>query len=394
MSFTGKATYTAGPDLPETHEDVSDIISIVSPHETPLLDHLGDPQRSATATVHEWLEDELLPNTDSVDDASFSDPAADVQFNVAHGDRFCEGDQIQIEGSREVMLVTAVNADTLTVIRGYGNTTPENLADGQAIRILGNAALEGDDRPDARFTTRVRRQNYTQIFTASVEVSGSQLAARQIGLADELDYQKQERLRELIRDLENCVLNGVAPASNPQGSATVRRTMKGIIPFLATNQFVSGSNFPAGDTVNGAGHFLNEEQINAAMRLVWQQSAGHVDTIVVNGFQKRRINAMLSGLRGYTSRDTQYRDLVATYESDFGICRVVLSRWMPADTVLLLDSSRVSVLPMTGRSFHFKKLASTGDSDVGQLIGEYTLELRNESAHGIIRGLQTSIPTE
>jgi len=79
-----------------------------------------------------------------------------------------------------------------------------------------NAALEGDDRPATRFTNRVRKSNYTQIFTAAVEVSGTQLAVRQIGLADELDYQKQERLRELVRELENCVINGVAPAATPR----------------------------------------------------------------------------------------------------------------------------------------------------------------------------------
>ena len=43
MAFTGKATYTAGATLPEIAEDVGDIIGIVSPFETPLLDVLGDP---------------------------------------------------------------------------------------------------------------------------------------------------------------------------------------------------------------------------------------------------------------------------------------------------------------------------------------------------------------
>jgi hypothetical protein len=75
MSFSGKATYSAGATLPEIAEDVSDLIAIVSPHETPLLDHLGDPARQATSTIHEWLEDSLLPNTDAVDDALISDPA-------------------------------------------------------------------------------------------------------------------------------------------------------------------------------------------------------------------------------------------------------------------------------------------------------------------------------
>jgi hypothetical protein len=82
--------------------------------------------------------------------------------------------------------------------------------------------------------------------------------------------------------------------------------------------------------------------------------------------------------------------MVSLYESDFGVCRIVTTRWMPQDAVLLLDSSRAGVLPLAGRSFHFKPLASSGDYECGELIGEYTLELRNESAHGLIRGLSTS----
>jgi hypothetical protein len=53
--------------------------------------------------------------------------------------------------------------------------------------------------------------------------------------------------------------------------------------------------------------------------------------------------------------------------------------------VLFLDSTRAFVLPMAGRSFYFKPLSSSGDYECGQIIGEYTLELRNEEAHGCIR---------
>jgi hypothetical protein len=77
---------------------------------------------------------------------------------------------------------------------------------------------------------------------------------------------------------------------------------------------------------------------------------------------------------------------VNVYESDFGVCRVVMSRNVPAGTVLLLDSSRIDVLPLSGRSFHYKPLAITGDRDSGQVIGEYTVELRNENTHGFITG--------
>jgi hypothetical protein len=82
--------------------------------------------------------------------------------------------------------------------------------------------------------------------------------------------------------------------------------------------------------------------------------------------------------------------MVSVYESDFGICRIVTSRWIPQDGVLFLDSSRLSVLPLAGRGFHFKPLASSGDYECGELIGEYTLELKNETAHGLVRDLSIS----
>jgi hypothetical protein len=383
MSFTGKATYDGGATLPEMVEDVSDLVGIVSPYETPLLDVLGDPQRAALSTHHEWLEDALLPNRDAVKTTPIS-PLLAMTIEVVTPASFRIGDQIKV--GTELMLVTDVDmgASAVDVIRGYGNTTAVSVAAGDVIEILGNAGLEGGTADDARFTVRQRRGNWTQIFSKTILVSGSDLAVRHHAVADELDYQKQERLRELLRDLENTVLNGAAPASTPQGSPYVRRTMRGILASLETNRFVPGQNgFPSGPG-------LDEAMLNTALRRIWEHSAGNVDTIVVNGYQKRVISSFTATAQRYSPEDDRVRRVVGVYESDFGVQRVVLSRWVPADTVLLLDSSRVSVLPLSGRSFHYKPLAATGDFEKGELIGEYTVELRNEGAHGMISGLATA----
>jgi hypothetical protein len=378
MSFTGKATYSAGATLPEIAEDVADLVSIASPHETPLLNALGDPAHAAKSTIHEWLEDSLVPNTDTLGTVTNS-----TTVEVSAIDRFRVGDLIRAEGSGEVILVTAINTSTsvLTLQRSYGGSPTTPLVEGSTLHILGNAALEGGDAGTPRFTTRSRKTNYTQIFTGTIEVSGSELACKQIGVKDELDYQKNQRLRELVRDLENSVINGFAPSSNPQGSSTVRRSMRGIVSFLQTNVFVPGeSAFPA-DTA------LTEAQLNLALRTIWQSSAGNVDLIVVGGVEKRSINQFIASNRRFTTLTDTYRDQVSVYESDFGVCRVILSRYIPTGSVLLLDSSRINVMPLAGRSFHYKPLASTGDRESGQVIGEYTLELRNEAAHGVIQGL-------
>lgn len=376
MPFTGKATYSAGATLPEIAEDVSDLVAINSPHETPLLDALGDSARSARSTVHEWLEDSLWPDVDAAVGGSGNSVV------VEHVDRFRVGDQIRLGGRAEIMLVTAIDtqANTLTVTRGYGGTDTFSFSAGDPINIIGNAALEGDDAAAARWRNRVRQSNYTQIFSATVQVSGSELAVRQIGLRDELDYQKNQRIRELLRDLENSVINGVAPVSNPQGGSTIRRTMRGIISFIATHRFAPGVNLPEDTT-------LTEEQLNLALGQIWKNSAGNVDLIVVGGAQKRAINNFVASNRRFGSQAEHYKSLVSVYESDYGLCRVVLSRHVPADMVLLLDSSRIEVMPLAGRSFHYKPLGASGDSEAGLVIGEYTLEFRNESAHGLISGL-------
>lgn len=381
MAFSGKATYSGGATLPEIAEDVSDLVSIISPFETPLLDHLGDPLRSARSTVHEWLEDSLLPNSDTIDH-TFVDADVDTTIGVDHASRFRVGDTLLPELSEERLRVTDVDEANgqITVQRGFGGTTAEDLEDGQKLVILGNAASEGGDAGSAGFTVRSRVNNWTQILSKAVTVSGSELAVKQIAVADELDYQKQERLRELVRDLENTVINGVAPASDQVGSDSVRRSMKGILNFISTNTFVPGQNgFPSGA--------LDEAMLNTALRLIWEGSSGRVDTILVGGTQKRKINGIVATSRRFGPSDDTYRDQVSVYESDFGVCRVVLSRWVPSDKVILLDSSRIAVLPLAGRSFHYRPLASTGDFETGQVLGEYTLEMRNEAAHGTISGL-------
>lgn len=167
MSFTGKATYSAGSGLPELAEDVSDVIGIVSPFETPLLDYLGDPRREAMGTVHEWIEDALLPNFDHLNQTVFvPDPETATSLTVDNGSRFRIGDLVRPDGWSEVMLVTNVVGSMLTVVRGYGGTPNATLEDNLRLIIIGNAALEArrppppgsPTAPESRTTPRSSRR--------------------------------------------------------------------------------------------------------------------------------------------------------------------------------------------------------------------------------------------
>src|SRR5580765_1863108 len=90
MVFTGRAVYD---NFTSIAEDVSDIIGMISPSETPLLDVLGDADRPARNVLHEWLEDELNPNTivssttvnDSAQSAAFHYKGSPVSRNLMVG---------------------------------------------------------------------------------------------------------------------------------------------------------------------------------------------------------------------------------------------------------------------------------------------------------------------
>ena len=85
-----------------------------------------------------------------------------------------------------------------------------------------------------------------------------------------MSYQTTNRLRELLRDLENTVINGVAAASNPQGSSTVRRTLQGIIrEHRHQRQQLPGGGYVPSDTsiteehINGVAHGVGRRREQA-----------------------------------------------------------------------------------------------------------------------------------
>jgi hypothetical protein len=63
MPFTGKATYDGGATLPELVDDVSDLVGLISPFDTPLLDAIGSPrygQVDAPRVVRGQAQPQLL----------------------------------------------------------------------------------------------------------------------------------------------------------------------------------------------------------------------------------------------------------------------------------------------------------------------------------------------
>ncbi len=87
----------------------------------------------------------VIGDTDTIDDNTWTDPEADTAFVVDNGDRFSYGDILyatvyasdDYAGEYELMRVTDVTNNTLTVQRGWENTTPIALADNLRIYKFG-----------------------------------------------------------------------------------------------------------------------------------------------------------------------------------------------------------------------------------------------------------------
>jgi hypothetical protein len=102
----------------------------------------------------------------------------------------------------------------------------------------------------------------------------------------------------------------------------------------------------------------------------------------------------------FTGVATRYRDVPSNqqaqiinaadvYVSDFGIIQIVPDRFIPNadndDCAFLVDTEMASVSYL--RPFQTNELAITGDATNTQLLVEYTLQVNNEAAHGIIADL-------
>jgi hypothetical protein len=83
---------------------------------------------------------------------------------------------------------------------------------------------------------------------------------------------------------------------------------------------------------------------------------------------------------------------VTNYMTKLGAeLEILVDRWVPDDTILLLDTARIKAVPLKQRGFGMKPIAATGDAEKMQILGDYTLEVRNAlEAHAIHTNLASS----
>lgn len=239
-----------------------------------------------------------------------------------------------------------------------------------------NAAIEGADFTFAIPQARVRLGNYTQIFTKSLEVSETQRTVSVAGLDDEFAYQMEKRMKEIATDIETALIGGTANS----GASGTARQLQGILSYIQTNvESGTGSGAEA----------LTEDMYNDLLQSIWS-AGGRPDFTYVNGFQKRQISSFSTPNTRYLeiSGEGELKNTVAVYESDFGRQRIELDSFMDTDKVIALEREKWAVAQL--RPIRVVDVATVGDAKRGALVGELTLEARNEASSGKIIELATS----
>ena len=258
-----------------------------------------------------------------------------------------------------------------------------------------NAAVEGADASTATLSPTTRVGNRTQISQKTVGVTGTLQAVDKAGRKSELAYQLSKASSEIKRDMEFTLLNNTVQSNGTAGSTA--RVLGGLQTWLATNgDFgTSGSAGASGTTArtNGTNRTFTETELKTVIKEVFE-SGGSPKILMVTPAHKQTVSAFagIAAQRYMAPSDAPTTIIGAAdiYLSDFGSVSVVPNRFMLSgnsanEVAFVLDPEYAAVAYL--RPFQTNELAKNGDSDRTQLLVEYTLEVKNEAAHGIIADL-------
>lgn len=258
-----------------------------------------------------------------------------------------------------------------------------------------NAAVEGADASTATLSATVRVGNRTQISQKTIGVTGTLEAVNKAGRKSEMAYQLAKASSEIKRDMEFTLLNNTVQSNGTAGSTA--RVLGGLQTWLATNgDFGSGGSAGASGTTartNGTNRTFSETELKTVIKEVFE-SGGSPKVLMVTPAHKQTVSAFagIAAQRFMAPADAPTTIIGAAdvYLSDFGSVSVVPNRFMVSgnsanEVAFVLDPEYAAVAYL--RPFQTVDLAKVGDSDKTQLLVEYTLEVKNEAAHGIIADL-------
>lgn len=250
--------------------------------------------------------------------------------------------------------------------------------------VASSAKVEGFTAASDTAVPTVMRSNYTQIFSRTVEVSGTNDAIDKYGRDRETAYQLRKKSQELKRDLEGVLVG--APQSAVAGAMpSTARLMANYVPMIAG---ATQTAAPDGDTVTGGTQPspLTESLFLDVMQKLYTEG-GEASIFMVKPADALRVAnfATATGRQRDIGNERRIVNAVDVLVTPWGEVKVVLNRFVDTSHALLFDPDnwRLCVL----RPWFRETLAKTGDKTTIMIVGEYSLKHSNFKASGLITNL-------
>lgn len=268
-------------------------------------------------------------------------------------------------------LVTNVDFQSTPFLSSIGESQAQNtlfewLVDTYSASAT-NAAIEGNDVTFTDLTQPTRSNNVVQLFQKDVRVSNTEQRVSHYGMSDPYTYQLQKKMVELARDMEKALVAG----TRASGSSGVARQMDGAIALITTNK-----------TARASGTSLSSTEFNDIVAGIYDNGTDlNVDKVFVGSYLKRVISGYTDGnTKNVEASVKKIYNTVSVYESDFGVHMIHLSREVPTNGVLAVDSTKWKTTYLVdGRPQHIP-LATVGSAKRGMLEAEVSLTGLNEKS--------------
>jgi hypothetical protein len=251
-----------------------------------------------------------------------------------------------------------------------------------------NAVIEGDDAANQAITATSRVGNYCQTSERTVGITTIQdTAVDKAGRKREQAYHLERYSRALKVDMETILTNNQAPVT---GNASTASKLRPLCSWITTNtsRGAGGANGTSTTAAtDGTQRAMTETLLRTLTGTIYGNSNDFPNTLMCGPTQRVGLTTALTGgaTKFYNVDDKKLVATVTVYDSDFGPLKIVPNRFQRNRDIFLLNADYAAVAYL--EQFQMQDLAITGLARRKQMWATYTLEMRNEAAHGVIADL-------
>lgn len=217
--------------------DVGRGIAYVNPDAAPLITITRarkEGDRTASNDKVEWIEKDMLsPRFDQADGATTT---GETTLDVDNGSFFQANDIVRVIPTGELVRVTSIATNALTVVRSVGDasgTAAATIADNADLEILGSAFAQGADVRAPRSHQETYKFNVMQIARTSFGTTNTE-AWQENYTGPDRPRQRKEALVNHKVDLERVLISGER-SDNLGSTDAPAYTAGGLLYFLTSN---------------------------------------------------------------------------------------------------------------------------------------------------------------